>query len=90
MTEVLAALIPIFWQNGLTKVWATVNSENEASIKLLRASGFIQCGTNLVESSQGKSEGLNMELTNPYGGIEESEEKEGEEEEGEGENDDDA
>lgn len=85
MTEVLAALIPIFWQNGLTKVWATVNSENEASIKLLRTYGFMQCGSNLVESSQGKSEGLNMELTNPDGGNEESEE-----EEGEGENDDDA
>ena len=85
MTEVLAALIPIFWQKGLKMVWATVNSDNEASIKLLRTSGFTQCGTNIVELSEGRSEGLHMEITNPDGG-----EEEGGEEEGEGGGDEDA
>ena len=85
MTEVLAALMPILWQKGLKKVWATVNSENDASIRLLRTSGFIQCGTSIVELNQRKGENLEMEITNPDG-----REEEGGEEEGEGGSDDDA
>ena len=85
MTEVLAALMPILWQKGLKKVWATVNSQNDASIRLLRASGFIQCGTNVVELNEGKGENMEMEITNPDG-----REEEGREEEGEGGSDDDA
>ena len=90
MTEVLAALMPILWQKGLKKIWATVNSNNDASIKLLRTSGFIQCGTSVVESSEGRSEDLSMEITNPDDGEEEGEEKEGGEEEGDRGSDDDA
>ena len=82
MTEVLAALVPVFWQHRLKKVWADVNLENEASLKVLKKSGFIRVGNNVIESSAGKHESLRMELTNPVGGGEEEEEEE--EEEGEG------
>ena len=88
MTEVLAALIPILWQKGLKKVWAHVNSDNDASIKLLRTSGFVQCGTSINELNEEKSEDLTMEITNPDGGEEQGiEEENGEEGEG-GSNDD--
>ena len=76
MTEVLAALVPVFWQQGLKKVWADVNLENKASLKVLKKSGFIQVGNNIIESSKKMHESLRMELTNPNDG--------GEEEEGEG------
>ena len=76
MTEVIAALVPVFWQQGLKKVWADVNLENEASLKVLKKSGFKQVGNNIIESSEKMHESLRMELTNPNDG--------GEEEEGEG------
>ena len=78
MTEALAALVPVFWQQGLKKVWAVVNLKNEASLKVLKKSGFIQVENNVVVSPIGRHESLRMELTNPDGGGEE------EEEEGEG------
>ena len=77
MTEVLAALMPILWQKGLKRVWANVNSDNDASIKLLRTSGFVQCGTSINELTEGKSEDLTMEITNPDGGVEEENGEEG-------------
>ena len=77
MTEVLAALVPVFWHQGLKRVWADVNLENEASLKVLKKSGFIQVGNAIIESSVGKDESLHMELTNPDGGGEEEEEGEG-------------
>ena len=83
MTEVLAALIPVFWQQGLKKVWAEVNLENEASVKVLKKSGFIQVGNNIIESCAGKSESLRMELANPDGGGENEEEGAGEDKEDE-------
>ena len=75
MTEVLAALVPVFWHQGLKRVWADVNLENEASLKVLKKSGFIQVGNAIIESSVGKDESLHMELTNPDGGGEEEEEE---------------
>ena len=95
MTEVLAALMPMLWQMGLRKVWANVNSENEAAIRLLRRSGFIQCGTGVVELIEGKGESIEMEITNSdceeeESGEEESGEEESGEEESEGGSDEDA
>ena len=77
MTEALAALVPVFWQQGLKKVWAEVNLKNEASLKVLKKSGFIQVENNVVVSPIGRHESLRMELTNPDGGGEEEEEGEG-------------
>ena len=82
MTEVLEVLMPMIWQKGVKRVWANVNSENEASLKLLRASGFIQCGTSVTTSMAGTGESLEMEATNP--------DDEGKEKEGDGGSDDDA
>ena len=83
MTEVLAALVPVFWQQGLKKVWAEVNLENEASVKVLKKSGFIQVGNTIIESCGEKFESLRMESTNPDGGGENEEEGDrGEKEDG--------
>ena len=68
MTEVLTALVPVFWQQGLKKVWADVRLKNEAGLKVLKKSGFIQLGNNIIKSSEGKYESLRMGLTNPDGG----------------------
>ena len=38
--------------------------ENEASLKVLKKSGFTQVGNNIIESSVGKHESLRMELAN--------------------------
>ena len=89
MTEVLATLMPIFWQEGLKRIWATVNSNNDASITLLRTSGFTQSGTSINEVNGKKSEDLEFEITNPNHGEEEGGEEEGGEE-GDGGRDDDA
>ena len=43
-------------------VSADVDSENEASLKLLRNFGFRQIGGNVVESDKWRSESLRMEL----------------------------
>lgn len=53
MTEVLATIIPIFWANGLEKVNADVDPENEASMKLLRKFAFRQVGGNRVKVDTG-------------------------------------
>ena len=79
MTEVLAALMPIFWQNRLKRVCASVNSDNDASIKLLRKSGLVQCGTSINEVNEKKSEMLEMEIRNPDDGEEEEGKEEGDE-----------
>ena len=90
MTEVLAALMPMFWQNGFKRVWANVDSENVASIKLLRRSGFIQCGTSVIELTEGKGENIQMEIANPDSGEEESKEEDGGKDDSEGGSDEDA
>ena len=82
MTEVLAALIPVFWQQGLKKVWSEVHLENEASLKVLKKSGFIQVGdihvrNNVLDSSVKTHENVRMELKNPDGGSEKKGEGEG-------------
>lgn len=73
MTEVLAALVPIFWEKGLKKVYADANPDNEASLKVLRKCGFTQVGGNIVESLAVEYESLRMELANPCDGEEEGE-----------------
>lgn len=79
MTETLSALIPIFWEKGLKMIFADVDPENEASVRLLKSLGFIQGGENIVASYTGRH--VRMELSNPNGG---GEEEEGEDEEEEG------
>ena len=82
MTEVLTALVPVFWQQGLKKVRADVRLKNEAGLKVLKKSGFIQLGNNIIKSSEGKYESLRMELTNPDGGGGNEEDEGGEKEDG--------
>ena len=89
MTEVLAALIPVFWQQGLKKVWSEVHMANEASLKVLKKSGFIQVGNiqvknNLIHPSVGTHGYVRMELTNPDAGSEKEEEGEGGDKEDDG------
>lgn len=76
MAEVLAALVPIFWEKGLETVYADVDPANVASLKVLRKSGFKQVGQNIFESYDGPGENLRMDLTKPE--YEEEEEGEGE------------
>ena len=71
MTEALAALVPIFWEKGLKKVFADVSPENEASLKVLKKCGFKQVGENIKESYAKINESLHMVLSNPDGGGEE-------------------
>lgn len=84
MTEVLAALITVFWQQGLRKVWAEVDLENEASVRVLKKFGFIQVGNKVAESCTGRTESLRMRLKNPDGGGENDEEGEGGDKEDDG------
>ena len=86
MTEVLETLVPIFWQKGLRVVHADVEPENDASVWVLRKMGFSQVGENIIESQEGRSKTLRMELRNPEG--EKREEREGGREEEEEEEDD--
>ena len=65
MTEVLATLIPIFWEKGLKEVHADVNPNNVISMKLLRSFGFRETGSDIIESYAGYCEQLHMELSNP-------------------------
>lgn len=71
MTEVLAALVPMFWEKGIRKVYAYVDTSNEASLQLLRKLGFSKDGLDLVESYKPAEEVVRMELRNPDGGGEE-------------------
>ena len=98
MTEVLAALVPVFWEKGKKKVYADVNPENVASLKLLQNFGFQHEGDNIVDSLEGWRPTFHMVLLNPDGGgdiddddddddgDEEGEEEEEEEEKEEDEN----
>lgn len=71
MTEVMAKLVPIFWEKGLRVVNADVDPRNEASWRLLRRAGFGQVGNDIVESYAGYCEQMRMELRNPSDGGEE-------------------
>ena len=42
MSEVLTALIPIFWEKGVEKVFADVDPRNEGSMKVLDRFGFVE------------------------------------------------
>lgn len=77
MTEVLAALVPIFWQKGLKKIYADVNAANVGSMKVLMNCGFLPMGENIVEVTVGKWHSLRMGLTEPdREGDDEGEEEE--------------
>ena len=80
MTEVLAALIPIFREKGLKKIYADVNAANVGSMKLLMNCGFLPMGEKTIEVMVGKWHSLRMGLTEPDGEGEEEEEEEEEEE----------
>ena len=73
MTEVLTTLIPIFWEKGLNVVHADVNPDNVISMKLLRSLGFVEMGSDIVESYAGYCEQLHLELFNPNAGGEKEE-----------------
>ena len=65
MTEVLTALIPIFWAKGLRRVFADVDPANEGSVQLLKKLGFRQTGQNIVEVYEGREGTMHMQLKNP-------------------------
>ena len=90
MTEVLATLVPIFWEQGLKEVYADVSPKNDASIRVLRNFGFHQVGENIAELRGGWCVSLRMELSKPDDDDDDDEEEEEEadeddEEEEEGE-----
>ena len=87
MTEVLETLVPIYWQQGLKRVYADVDPYHEASLGLLRKIGFSQVGENIAESDGERLKTLRLELRNPD--VEEGEEEEAEEEEEEEEDEED-
>ena len=78
MTETLTKIIPIFWEKGFKKIFADVDPENKASLKLLKNLGFIQARENIVASYTGRY--VRMDLLNPNCGDEEGEEGKEEEE----------
>ena len=78
MTEVLAALVPVFWEFELGKVWANVDPENVASLKVLWRSGFKIVEHKNIQSSKGDHVSLRLELANPdLAGDEEQDREEG-------------
>ena len=78
MTEVLAALVPVFWEFELGKVWANVDPENVASLKVLWRSGFKIVEHKNIQSSKGEHVSLRLELANPdLAGDEEQDREEG-------------
>ncbi len=68
MTEVVAALIPVFWYRGLKKVYADVNPDNVASLKVLKNFDFQHKGDSIVDSLEGWRSTFHMVLLNPDGG----------------------
>ena len=82
MTEVLAALMPVFWQRGLRMVYADVEPDNEASVSVLRRCGFVDLEEGMVEVL-GKAVSVRMEIANPDGRRRGGEEEEEEGEDGE-------
>ena len=78
ITEVLAALVPIFWQNGLENIYADVNAANVGSMKVLMNFGFLPMGEDIIEDKLGEWYGLRMGLTAPDGEGEEEEEEDDE------------
>ena len=63
--EVLAALVPVFWEYGLRTVYADVGPTNAVGLRLLMKAGFQRVRGDVVESHDGKETILHMELTNP-------------------------
>lgn len=65
MTEVLAALVPVFWEYNLKAVYADVDPANVIAWKVLRNSGFKQIRKDIFESHHGIGMSLHMQLTTP-------------------------
>lgn len=65
MTEVLGKLVPIFWEKGLTTVYADVHPACEGGLRVLGKVGFKQVRKDIIESHHVRETSLHMELIIP-------------------------
>ena len=67
MSEVLASLIPRFWQRGVTRLVADVDPRNYGSVKLLNRFGFVETHREMktCETDIGWCDSIYLELWRP-------------------------